>query len=92
MAGKKGKIKAEANDPNLSEYRTSLGVYVFKELENYIAYCPSLDLSTSGKNFNEAVANFHKCFQLYLECNQEDGTLCNDLVALGWKLLSNTIK
>ncbi len=92
MATKKGRMKAEAKYPDLSEYRFSLGFYVFKERENFIAYCPSLDLSTSGNNFNEAVANFYECFQLYLECNIEDGTLYDDLVALGWKLQTNAIQ
>lgn len=68
------------------EYHLSVQFYVFKENENYIAYCPSLDLSTSGDTFNNAVSNSYEMLQLYIECCHENGTLSDDLKAHRWKV------
>lgn len=72
-------------DDTQNEFRFSIEFFVFQENGDYIAYCPSLDLSSSGGTFNEAVGNFYEAFQLYVECCVESGTLVADLVAHGWK-------
>ena len=69
-----------------NEYRFSLEFFVFQENGLQIAYCPSLDISTSGATFNEAISNFYEMFQLYIECCVENNTLHDDLIAHGWKL------
>lgn len=74
------------NDGPEKEYRFSLEFFVFQENGVQIAYCPSLDISTSGKTFNEAVGNFYEMFQLYIECCVENNTLHDDLLAHGWRL------
>ena len=74
------------NDGPEKEYRFSLEFFVFQENGLQIAYCPSLDISTSGKTFNEAVGNFYEMFQLYIECCVENNTLHDDLLAHGWRL------
>lgn len=79
-------LKTSAKDSASMEYHFHLAFYVFQENEAYIAYCPSLDISTSGRDFNEAVGNFYECFQLHVECCVEHGTLYDDLAAHGWKL------
>ncbi len=62
------KISAEAKYPDIAEYRFSLDLYVFEEGDNlFIAYCPSLDLTTSGKDFNDAVANFYECLGTHVD-------------------------
>lgn len=63
-----------------------LDFLVFRDGGNYIAYCPSLDLSAYGSTRREAVADFREVFSLYFECCMEHGTLHDDLVAHGWKL------
>lgn len=68
------------------DYRFSLEFFVFQENGLQIAYCPSLDISTSGMTFNDAVSNFYEMFQLYIECCVENNTLQDDLLAHGWKL------
>jgi len=57
----------------------------------YISYCPSLDLTTSADNFNEAISNFYECFQLYIETCVEAGTLTTDLLNHGWRLTKVSI-
>ena len=79
-------VLPNANNNQESEYRFFLEIFVFQENGVQIAYCPSLDISTSGTTFNEAVGNFYEMFQLYIECCVENNTLHDDLVAHGWKL------
>ena len=62
-------------------FRLNLDIYVFRERENYISYCPSLDICSSGKDFNDAVKNFYEAFELYADFWKEHGTLEADLKA-----------
>ncbi len=68
------------------EYRFSIEYYIFREGDNLIAYCPSLDISTSGKDYGDAVKNFFERFQIYIETCLELGTLWDDLRDHGWKV------
>ncbi len=86
------RLNAKAQYLESSEYHFSLGLYVFQEKGNYIAYCPSLDISTSGSDFNAAIASFYECFQLHIECCIEMGTLYKDLEAHGWRLRAGSIQ
>lgn len=79
-------VATDTNNGQQSEYRFSLEFFVFQENGLQIAYCPSLDISTSGATFNEAVGNFYEMFQLYIECCVENNTLHDDLLAHGWKV------
>lgn len=73
-------------------YHFNLDFIVFREGEVLIAYCPALDISTSGANYNEAISNFYEMFQLHVECCLEEGTLEKDLLSHGWKLDANAVK
>ena len=73
---------AESNE----EYRFAIEYYIFREGDNLIAYCPSLDISTSGKDYSDAVKNFYERFQIYVETSLELGTLWDDLREHGWKV------
>lgn len=79
-------FKTTATDDKNRHYRFNIEFYVFTENGQYIAYCPALDLSTSGASFNEAVSAFYECFQLYVESCADSDTLISDLRAHGWKL------
>ncbi len=91
METKKVRLNAEAKYSDLAEYRFSLEFYVFKERRVYIAYCPSLDISTSGKDFDDAVANFRVRFRIHVDWCVEHGTLLEDLIAHGWTKKKTTI-
>ncbi len=67
-------------------HRFSINYYVYETDCMYIAYCPALDLTTTGTDFNDAVSQFYEAFQLYVECCIEEGTLMTDLKAHGWKI------
>jgi len=40
---------------------------VFREGESYVAYCPELDLSSCGRDVDEARANLKTAVRLFLE-------------------------
>ncbi len=84
--GKKYKRNMAHTNNNTEEYRFSIEYYVFRENDNLIAYCPSLDISTSGKDYTDAVKNFYERFQIYVETCLEMGTLWDDLKDHGWKV------
>ncbi len=85
--GGKVKLEAVASDAATNrEYRFSIEFFVFQENGAYIAYCPSLDLSSSGATFNDAVSQFYEMFQLHIECCTANHTLHDDLLAHGWRM------
>lgn len=77
---------------NTRQYKFNIEFYVFVENGQHIAYCPAIDLSTSGKTFNDAVAAFYECFQLYVETCVDNDTLVSDLIAHGWKVTKFTLR
>ncbi len=91
MDSKEARFEAEAKSLDLLKYRFSLDLYVFKERHVYIAYCPSLNISTYGKNFIDAAANFRERFRIHLDWCIQHGTLVDDLMEHGWKLKKSTI-
>lgn len=69
-----------------NQFRFNVDVYIFREEEHMTAYCPSLDLATTGTDFQDAVKNFYECLQLHVECCMEMGTFEEDLKEHGWKI------
>ena len=85
-------LTTTATDNRNRQYKFNIEFYIFAEGDRQIAYCPSLDLSTSGASFNDAVSAFYECFQLYIETCVDNGTLFDDLVAHGWKITQRTLR
>lgn len=84
---------------SINEYTFHLDVFVFpdKDEEGTLdAYCPALDLITTGTSIDEAIHNFCECFKLHIECCIEWGTLQDDLRTHGWNfqplLYASTIR
>ncbi len=85
-------MKKDTIQIDQDEFRLNVDIYVFREGENYISYCPSLDICSSGKNFNDAVKNFYEAFELYADYWTEHGTLEADLKAHGWEVETHTAR
>ena len=83
-------LRASAIDGDMTEYHFSIEFYIFREGESYIAYCPSLDISTCAETYNDAISSFYEAFQLYIECCAESGSLHDDLAEHGWKFQKNS--
>jgi hypothetical protein len=64
----------------------TVSLFVFKEGDIYIAYCPSLDLSGYDYTADGACSDFEYMLTDYLNHQLENGTLRADLVSHGWKL------
>ena len=48
------------------KFRFDVDVYIFKEEEHMAAYCPSLDLATTGIDFQDSRAkSFYLCWNRY---------------------------
>lgn len=62
-----------------------LPVSVLREGKKYIAYTPALDLSTSGRSYDEAKRRFNEIVNLFFEELIKKGTLEEVLRDLGWK-------
>ena len=68
------------------ENNIDISIYIFREGEHYVAYCPSFDVSSTGTDYLDAVKNFYECLQLHLDCCASAGTLADDLRAHGWRV------
>lgn len=68
----------------------SVSVFLFKEGDTYIAYCPSLDLSGYDTTEDLAKADFKYMLQEWLKEQVANGTLQSDLQRHGWKVGDDT--
>lgn len=68
----------------------SLPVTILKEGKYFIAYTPVLDISTSGKTFEEAKKRFDELVCLFFEELIEKKTLDKVLTGLGWTRTQKT--
>ncbi len=63
----------------------SLPVSFLREGKHFIAYTPSLDLSTSALSYDKAKKRFGEIVQIFFEELLEKGTLDEVLTGLGWR-------
>lgn len=66
-------------------YQASLPVTFLREGDQFVAYTPALDLSTSGDTFEQAKKRFGEIVKIFFEECAVMGTLENVLTDLGWK-------
>ena len=59
-------------------------ISVLREGKNFIVYSPVLDLSTSGKTYEEATRRFGEAIEIFFEEILKKGTLNEVLEELGW--------
>ncbi len=66
-------------------YQASLPVTFLREGDQFVAYTPALDLSTSGDTFEQAKIRFAEIAQIFFEECLSMGTLESVLMDLSWK-------
>jgi len=64
----------------------NLCMYLFKEEDSYIVYCPALDLSAYGDSEEQAKESFTDVFEMTIKYMLDENTLKEDLVNHGWKI------
>jgi hypothetical protein len=62
-----------------------LSVSIIREGKKFIAYTPALDLSTSGRSYEEVKKRFNEIVNIFFEELIKKGTLEEVLYNLGWK-------
>jgi len=65
-----------------------LPVSIFKEGKHFIAYTTALDLSTSGKSFEDVKQRFDEAVTIFFEEIIKKGTLEDILTELGWRKIA----
>jgi hypothetical protein len=70
----------------------SVSVYVFKENDVFVAYCPSLDLSGYDHTEEAARADFDYALQEYVKFQMQNDTLDKDLTRHGWEVKQRKAK
>ena len=68
------------------EASISVSVFLFREGDAFIAYCPSLDLSGYDVTEDNAKRDFEFVLKAWLKEQLENGTLKRDLERHGWKV------
>ena len=67
------------------DIKYNLPVSILKEGNKYIAYTPTLDLSTYGKSEEQAKKRFEEVVNIFFEELIELGTIDKVLTNLGWQ-------
>lgn len=65
-------------------FSCNLSILFLRENKRFVAYSPALDLSTSGKTFEEAKKHFAEAAMLFFEELHKKGTTEEVLEDLGW--------
>lgn len=65
-----------------------LGMYLFKEGDSHIVYCPALDLSAYGDSEEQAKKSFSDILAITIKYMLNKNTMKEDLINHGWKIKS----
>ena len=63
----------------------NLAVIILREKDRFVAYSPALDLSSSGKNYEQAKKRFTEAASLFFEEIIAKNTVNEALEELGWQ-------
>ena len=61
-------------------------IYIFKQANAYIAYCPSIDLAVSGNSIRNAEKSFQESVSIHLDYQIKNKELLKDLKKHNWKV------
>jgi hypothetical protein len=64
----------------------SVMVFVYKEEDIFVSYCPALELSSYGKSIKAAKTAFNEAMDIFLSETTRKGTLEKLLLDYGWQL------
>lgn len=69
----------------MTKLSAQLPVSIFKEGKHFVAFAPALDLSTSGKSYEQVIARFNEVAEIFFEELAKKGTTEEVLLGLGWE-------
>ena len=76
----------------VSSFKINIPVSILREDNRYIAYTPALDLSTSGKTYQEVQKRFTEIVAIFIKEIIKKGTVDEVLSSLGWKKVKSENK
>lgn len=68
------------------KFKIGVEVFIFQEDNQFIAYSPSLELSSYGSSYVDAGNAFEEAASIFFKYAQKKGTLIADLLELGWTI------
>lgn len=69
----------------MKKFRFSLPVSILKEGATFIAYTPTLDISTCADSLAEVQQNFHELVKIFFEELERKKVINEVLPSLGWQ-------
>lgn len=69
----------------MTKFNAQLPVSVFKEGKYFVAYTPVLDLSTSGKTYEQVMRRFNDVVEIFFDELVKKGTIDEVLLNMGWQ-------
>lgn len=70
----------------MNEIKISVPVFITKEGDSFVAYCPVLELSSYGDSIKDAKESFEDAIDIFLQETSRKGTLEKMLLSFGWVL------
>lgn len=71
-----------------ADVHAKLEVLLIEEDDQWVAYCPALQISSYGDTQREARGAFEEAWRITLEELVKRGSLERELLRLGWRLVS----
>ncbi len=75
-----------------TKFEISIPVSILKEGKRFVAYTPALDISTSGKTYEETQKRFSEIVSIFIEEIVKKGTVNEVLRDLGWRKIKTKDK
>jgi hypothetical protein len=72
--------------PEGKVHRIVLKVFLVRDGDYFVAYCPALELSSYDTTENGAKKSFDEALRIFVEDTERKGTLEKVLLGLGWTL------
>ncbi len=72
--------------PTSNKYKISVPFLILQEGDYFVAYCPSLELSSYGHTITDAKQSFAEALKIFVKETEKKGTLEKVLLGLGWTL------
>ena len=79
------RIKHDGKDLTLK-----VEVFLIREGNQYVAYCPALELSSYGNSAKEAKEAFRGAMDIFIDDTTKKGTFEKELLSLGWTLTQSS--
>jgi predicted RNase H-like HicB family nuclease len=82
-------MKKEIIQTDGKTVKATVQVFIIKEGDYYVSYCPALEVSSYAKSSKDAKKRFEEALDIFFEETIKAGTFEKELLKLGWILPSH---